>query len=149
MFARSVIGLLFSGVSAEALGIWRSAIGIWHSKVVTSRCRVEISTNVRYFIKREAARGLNVIILSDKDPRYYMARGRYNLQVGTVYGGGGEDANLARFAASAYRCSCSAICPPPQAYSEKEWRPHLQFPLQAAAWAQASRYPRAIVFQRS
>jgi hypothetical protein len=57
---------------------------------------------LKYIVQRRAAEGLNAIILSDRDPRY-LARGKKNLQVGTVYGGSGEDSNLAWVAASAYR----------------------------------------------
>ncbi len=58
---------------------------------------------LRYIVQRRAAEGLNRIVLDEKDPRVGKDFGDRKVQVGTVYGGAPEDANIAWVAAAAYR----------------------------------------------
>lgn len=66
-------------------------------------CPRDLHDFLKYIVQRRAAEGLNAIILSEQDPRFQQGRGKQKPQVGTVYGGAVEDANVASTAAAAYR----------------------------------------------
>jgi len=66
-------------------------------------CPRTIEEFLKYIVQRRAAEGLNAIIVSEKDPRYGKGRVKEKAQLGSVYGGATEDANIAWVAASAYR----------------------------------------------
>lgn len=66
-------------------------------------CPRTIEEFLKYIVQRRAAEGLNGIVLSETDPRYGKGHVKEKLQLGTVYGGATEDANIAWTAASAYR----------------------------------------------
>ena len=70
-------------------------------------CPRTIEEFLKYIVQRRAAEGLNGIVASETDPRYGKGHVKEKLQLGTVYGGATEDANVAWVAASAYRYSWS------------------------------------------
>ena len=70
-------------------------------------CPRTIEEFLKYIVQRRAAEGLNGIVASETDPRYGKGHVKEKLQLGTVYGGATEDANIAWVAASAYRYSWS------------------------------------------
>jgi hypothetical protein len=57
---------------------------------------------LRYIVQRRAAEGLNGMVVSEKDPRANRMVGTRKLGVGTIFGGGTEDLNVAWVAAAAY-----------------------------------------------
>ena len=66
-------------------------------------CPKTIEEFLKYIVQRRAAEGLNGIVASESDPRFGKGHVKEKAQLGTVYGGATEDANIAWTAASAYR----------------------------------------------
>jgi hypothetical protein len=70
-------------------------------------CPRTIEDFLKYIVQRRAAEGLNNVVFSEQDPRYGKGHVKEKVQLGTVYGGATEDANIAWVAAAAYRYSWS------------------------------------------
>jgi hypothetical protein len=58
---------------------------------------------LRYIVQRRAVEGLNGVVSSESDPRFGKGHVKEKRQLGTVYGGATEDANIVWTAAAAYR----------------------------------------------
>ena len=89
-----IVAMLAAAASADELPRLPADFG---------KCPRQTEQFLRYIVQRRAAEGLNSLVLSEKDRRANTLYGKRKVIVGTIFGGGVEDLNLAWVAAAAYQ----------------------------------------------